>query len=55
MVEKLETLFYLLIRDKMPAGELIKFVELVKDIDQEIKFTNKHIIGLAKDLVERLK
>lgn len=51
---KLGALFYLLVRDSVPAGELIAMVERVRPLDKA-QFTNPHILALAQDLVNRLK
>ena len=53
-INKMRTLMYLLIRDSIPSGELIKLVEMAK-IDEEIIFSNPHILALADDLLKRLK
>lgn len=51
---KLIAIFYLLIRDHLPAGELIKLVNNARELNEEPQYTNPHILSLAEDLVERL-
>jgi hypothetical protein len=53
--EKVVVLLYLLIRDHLPAGEVIKVVNDIRDMQEEITFTNKDILSLASSLADRLR
>jgi hypothetical protein len=53
---RVTALLYMLIRDKIPAGELIQIIaELENNKGIFFVFTNSHIEALAEQLTERLK
>lgn len=54
MKSKLTALFYLLMRDHLPVGDLIAEVKTVSKLE-DIQFTNKYLAMLAEDLVGRIE
>lgn len=51
---KLTAIFYLLIRDHLPAGDVIKLVNDVRGLS-DFQFTNEPLFSLARELVSRLE
>lgn len=50
---KTTALFYLLMRDAIPTGELLRIINIVKEHD-EVIFSNKHLEEMAREYATRL-
>lgn len=52
--DQLTVVFYLLARDHLPAGELVKCVEMSRGHD-EYQLSNPHLAAFAAELASRLR
>ena len=55
MNEKLITFLYLLMRDHLPVGEVIKLINSCSKLNLPVKFTNKQLAEISKNLLKRLE
>ena len=51
--DNLTSIFYLLMRDYVPTGELAKLVTDLERIPGPHEYTSKHLAAYAQELVER--
>lgn len=55
MEDRLVTLMYLLTRDYLPSGDVVALVKEVQSMgNTPVVFTNPHIEGFARDMVQRI-
>lgn len=54
-VNKLQAFLYLLMRDELPTGAVVKVVNQVTAMPpEEVTYTSEHLAAYAKQLAERL-
>lgn len=53
--ERVVTLLYVIMRDRMPTGDVAKIMYdyMAKAGSQAVTFTNRHLEAYARDLVDR--
>lgn len=52
--ERLTAFLYLVIRDELPAGKVIKIIQEIESIEGNIEFTNGFLEALAADCAKRI-